>query len=115
MRFAKAVDDVSGVARLNTRVLHLEGEKMFGSAKRKLDLPPGDESDSHRHDRINYSVPKLSKRASPSQCRSALLKPSIAQCDRLPLATTSFIGVVRSKNRLPILESQCIDVFVLKN
>jgi hypothetical protein len=43
----------------NSRVLHLEGESIFGSAKRKLDLPPGNESDSHRHDRVNLLFPKL--------------------------------------------------------
>ena len=52
-RVAKAVDDISVVSGSNTRVPHLDGEKVFGSAKRKLDLPLGDDSDSHRHDRVN--------------------------------------------------------------
>ena len=110
LRVAKAVDDIFGVAGLNIQVPHLEGEKMFGSAKRKLNLPPRDESDSHHHDRINYSVPKLLKRASPSQCRSTLSKPSLAHRSRLPLAATSLIGIIRSKNGLPILESPCMDL-----
>ena len=50
---------------MNTRVPHFEGEKVFGSTKQKLDLPLGDESDSHKHDRINYSIPKLGKGLSP--------------------------------------------------
>ena len=62
-RVAKVVDDVSCAAGLNTRVSHLEGEKVFGSAKQKLDLPPRDASDSHRHDCVNYNIPKLSKTA----------------------------------------------------
>ena len=49
-RVAKAVDDLSGVSGSNTRVPYLDGEKVFGSAKRKLDLPPGDNSDSHHYD-----------------------------------------------------------------
>ena len=65
-KIAKLVDDVSDVAGLNTHVPHLEGERVFGSAKRKLDLPPGDKTDSHRHNRVNYSVSKLSKKGSPS-------------------------------------------------
>ena len=77
-RVAKAVDDISAVSGSNTQVPHLDGEKVFGSAKRKLDLPPGDDSDSHCHDRINYSVPKLSKGASPSQCRNALSMPFVS-------------------------------------
>ena len=37
-KIAKLVDDVSDVAGFNTRVPHLEGEQVFGSATRKLDL-----------------------------------------------------------------------------
>ena len=51
---------------------------MFGFATRKLDLLPGNENDSHRQDCINYSVPKLSKRSSHSQCRNAMLIPRVA-------------------------------------
>jgi hypothetical protein len=32
---------------LFVRILHLEGEKMFGSTKRKVDLPPRLEANSH--------------------------------------------------------------------
>ena len=71
-RVAKVVDDVSCAIGLNIRVPHLEGEKVFGPAKRKLDLPPGDASDSHWHDRVNYNIPKLSTRTSPFQCQSTL-------------------------------------------
>ena len=109
-RVAKAVDDISVVSGSNTRVPHLDGEKVFGSAKHKLDLPPGDNSDSHRHDRINYSVPKLSKGASPNQCRNALSMPSVSQRGRSPMPSTSVVGVIRSKNKLPILESPCMDL-----
>ena len=41
--------DTFAEAGLDTRVPHLEGETIFGFAKRKLDLPPGDDSDSYRH------------------------------------------------------------------
>ena len=57
MRHASRVENLSHVVKLlervaveaggNTRVPHLEGETIFGSAKRKLDLPPGDDSDFH--------------------------------------------------------------------
>ena len=65
----KLLDNVAVEARLNIRVPHLEEETIFGSAKQKLDLSPGDDSDSHRHDRINYSVPRVDKGMSPSQMR----------------------------------------------
>ena len=65
----KLLDHVVVEAGLNTRVPHLEGETIFGSAKRKLDLPPGDDSDSHCYNRVNYSIPNLGKGVSPSQVR----------------------------------------------
>ena len=52
---------------VNTRILHLEGKTIFGSTKRKLDLPPGDDSDSHHHDCVNFTVPKIGRGMSPSQ------------------------------------------------
>jgi hypothetical protein len=66
-KIAQVVGELSVDASLNSRVPHLEGEFIFGSAKRKLDLPPGDESDSHRHDRVNFSVPKTGHRMTPGQ------------------------------------------------
>ena len=68
LRVAKLVDEILDDTWLNTRLPHLEGERMFGSSKRKLDLPLGDDGDSYRHDRVNFNVPKLSKRALPGQC-----------------------------------------------
>ena len=65
----KLLDNIAAQARLDTKVSHLEGETIFGSAKQKLDLPRGDDNDSHRHDRINYSVPRVGKGISPSQGR----------------------------------------------
>ena len=111
-RVAKAVDDISAISGSNTRVPHLDGEKVFGYAKRKLDLPPGDDSGSHRHDRVNYNVPKLSKGASPTQCRSGLSMPSASRHGRSPKPSTSVVGVVRSKIGLPILESPCTDLLL---
>jgi hypothetical protein len=43
-----------------TRIPHLEGEEVFGSSKRKLDVPIGSEGDSHRPDKVNYSHPASS-------------------------------------------------------
>ena len=109
-KIARLVDDVSIVAGINTRVPHLEGERVFGSAKRKLDLPPGDETDSHRHDRVNYSVPKLSKKGSPSQSRIALSVPSNANMGRSAKASSSHGGVVRTKTGLPVFELSCANL-----
>ena len=104
-KIARLVDDVSVIAGVNTLVPHLEGERVFRSAKQKLDLPLGDETDSHRHDCVNYSVPKLSKKRSPGQSRIALSVPSNANMGRSAKASSSHGGVVRTKTRLPVIES----------
>ena len=96
---------MSNVVGVNTRVPHLEGERVFGSAKRNLDLPPRDETNSHHHDSVNYSVPKLSKKESPSQSQIALSIPNNANSGRLAKVSSSHGGVVRTKNELPIIES----------
>jgi hypothetical protein len=36
------------------RILHLEGEKVFGSIKQRQDLPVGLEGDLHKHDYVNF-------------------------------------------------------------
>ena len=41
-----------------TRIPHLEAKRsLTSSTKQKLDLPPGDDGDSHRPDKVNFSQP----------------------------------------------------------
>jgi hypothetical protein len=47
-----------GLEYLNTKDCTLEGSELFGSTKRKLDLPPGVDCDLHRPDKVNYSIPR---------------------------------------------------------
>ena len=54
-------------------------------------------------------MPKLSKEASPSQCRNALSMPSVSRRGRSPMPSSSVVGAVRSKDGLPIVESPCMD------
>jgi hypothetical protein len=98
-KIAQAVGDLSADAGLNSRVPHLEGESIFGSAKRKLDLPLGDESDSHRHDRVNFTLPKIGRRMTPGQSRRRR-EVSESIMDALPV-----IGYTRSNH--PVRESIC--------
>ena len=60
---------VSEEAGLKSPVPHLEGENIFESMKRNLDLPPGDVADSHRHDRVNFTIPKFGQYMTTFQCR----------------------------------------------
>jgi hypothetical protein len=56
----KIVEIISQLPRMEvatTRISHLEGKETFGSTKQKLDLPPGDDGDSHRPDKVNFSRP----------------------------------------------------------
>ena len=54
-KIAEALNTLPEAEGVGTRVPHLEGEKTFGSTKRKLDVPIGDARDSHRPDKINFS------------------------------------------------------------
>ena len=67
-------------------------------------------TNSHRHDRVNYSVPKLSKKGSPSQSPIALLVPSNAHSGRSMKASSSHAGVVRTKIGFPIIELSCANL-----
>jgi hypothetical protein len=55
---ADAMKSYPGVEDLNTRDCALEGSELFGSTKRKLDMPPDADCDSHRPDKVNYSIPR---------------------------------------------------------
>lgn len=104
VKVAQIVGQISVDAGLNSRVPHLEGESIFGSAKRKLDLPPGDDDDSHRHDRVNFSIPKLGKHSTlgATRCLKRSPKTTDVGSDTMP----PVVAVV-TRNNLPIRESPC--------
>jgi hypothetical protein len=37
------------------RILHLEGQEAFGSTNQRVDIAPGLEGNSHKHDHVNFS------------------------------------------------------------
>jgi hypothetical protein len=98
-KIAQAVGELSADAGLNSRVPHLEGESIFGSAKRKLDLPPGDDSDSHRHDRVNFTVPKIGRHMTPRQSSH---QRSVSESSGDGATVTAL-----TKSGLPVRESLC--------
>ena len=103
-RVVKLVDEISIEVGVNTRVPHFEGERVFGFAKRKLDLLPSDESDFHRHDRINYSIPKLGNR-SVLQLKGVNATQSSIDPGTSNLSISALLVCTRSG--LPILEMPC--------
>lgn len=40
---------------ITTWIPHLEGKEIFGNMKRKLDLLPGFDGNSHQPDKVNFS------------------------------------------------------------
>jgi hypothetical protein len=50
-----------------TRDPHLEGTEVFGSQKRRPDIPIGDDDDTHRPDTVNFSRPRPGKQVTRSQ------------------------------------------------
>ena len=126
-RVVKLLEQVTAEAGVNTRIPHLERETIFESTKRKLDLPPGDDSDSHRHDRVNFTVPKIGRGMSPSQSRSILIaRNHLSQSPRLgkPLSASTppkrtsrsprrlgipMKALALTKSGLPVVELSCAD------
>ena len=126
-RVVKLLEQVTADVGVNTRIPHLEGETIFGSMKRKLDLPPGDDSDSHPHDHVNFTIPKIGRGMSPSQSRSVLIaRNHLSQSPRVgkPLRALSpskktsrsprrrgipMKAFALTKSRLPIVESSYAD------
>jgi hypothetical protein len=57
----KLVEAISSLCKHNGlafKIPHVKGEKVFGSCKRRMDLPPSLSMDSHRLDCVNFSMPK---------------------------------------------------------
>jgi hypothetical protein len=98
-RIAQAISDLSSDVGLNSRIPHLEGESIFGSVKKKIDLPPGDDSDSHRHDRVKFSTPKLGWHMSLGQSRQ---RKCVADIYPVPSNMVAFTA-----SRLPVYELKC--------
>ena len=55
--------DMPGADEFCTRDPHMAGEEVFGSMKRKLDLPLGADEELHRPDKVNFSHPHGSGKA----------------------------------------------------
>ena len=66
-KIAEALSEMPGAEEICTRIPHLEGEEVFGSTKRKLDLPIGSEGDSHRPDKVNFSHPRVHTRSATTR------------------------------------------------
>ena len=73
---ADAISNIQVVQDFVTREPHLEREEVFGSQKRKADMPLGCEQDSHRPDKVNFSRPRVRTRSAVAGTSTAATAPS---------------------------------------
>jgi hypothetical protein len=72
---ADAMKSYLGAEDVNTRDCALEWSEFFGSTKRKLNLPPSTDCDSHGPDKVNYSIPHPNTRATRQRIEESLSSP----------------------------------------
>jgi hypothetical protein len=68
-----AMAKLPGAELFCTREPHLAGEEVFGSQKRKADVPLDFEGKSHRPDKVNFSLPWIATRSSRAKHASCSL------------------------------------------
>jgi hypothetical protein len=61
---ANVVAKYTNGSYFTTRILHLEGQEAFGSTKWRVDIAPRSEGNSHKHDCVNFSRPKVNTMSS---------------------------------------------------
>ena len=106
----KLVDEISVEARINTRISHLEGERVFGSAKRKLDLPPGARVtliDTTLLTTPFQSWGRAYRRHRIKVCYNSSVKPTQSSIDPETSSSSFLAKVVCIRAGLPILETRC--------
>jgi hypothetical protein len=69
-RIVAALEHMPRAEHWCNRKPQLEGE-VFGTTKRKLDMPPGSDQDSHRPDKVSFSHPQVSTRSTKAHIDSA--------------------------------------------
>ena len=100
-----------------TRTPHFEGEEVFGSIARKLNLPLGSQFDSHRPEMMNFSRPKVQRTTKKGRGESApvaidlssLSSPTSSNGIQImcPPPSTSTIVGVQVKHVTSVEESDC--------
>ena len=100
-----------------THTPHFEGEEVFGSIARKLNLPLRFEFDSHHLEKMNFSRPKVQKRMKKGHRESApttidLFPPSSSTFSNdirimSPPAKASNVVGVQVKHVTSVEESDC--------
>ena len=100
----EAMTRMPGAQEFCIRTPHLEGEEVFLSLKRKADLPPGSELDSHRPDKISISRPRVQTRSSikNSQTASPTADSESPETFATPIAPQQSNGKTRVSDVTPL-------------
>jgi hypothetical protein len=88
-KIEEALSQLPGMEVATTRIPHLQGEEIFGSTKRKLDLPLRNDGDSHRPDKVNFSQPQVQTRSRTAHTKVAGASVAGADKNELPHVTTA--------------------------
>jgi hypothetical protein len=87
-----AMAKLPGAELFCTRAPHMAGKEVFGSQKRKADVPLGFEGESHRPDKVNFSCPRISTRSNRATMLVAVYmtwwKRSLPSCRKTKPPTT---------------------------
>jgi hypothetical protein len=86
-KIVEALSQLLEVEVATTQISHLEGEEIFGSTKRNLDLPLGDDGNSYRLDKINFLQPRVQIRSRMAHTKFARASMAGANKDELPHIT----------------------------
>jgi hypothetical protein len=99
----KAMTRMPGAQEFCIRTPHLEGEEVFLSLKRKVDLPPGSELDSYRPNKISISRPRVQTRSSIkiSQTASPTADSESPKTFATPIAMQQSNGKTRVSDDTP--------------
>ena len=97
VKIAFAISKMPGADRFTTRVPHLEGKEVFGSSKRKLNLPPRSEGDSHRHDKVNFSHPRVQTRSTRAQTEAGTSNDPAPPPESPPPALPHVVYILESE------------------
>ena len=89
-KIAEALNSLPGSEGVGTRIPHLEGEEIFGSTKKKSDIPIGDAGDSHRPDKVNFSQPRVRTRSTTASVESLGQNGKQALVNTPPHVTVGF-------------------------
>ena len=108
-----AIANLPGAEVFCTRNLHLASEEVFGSRKRKADVPLGYEGESHRPDKVNFSRPRIatqSTRANHASCSLPNVVEELSpelQKDQAPNNEGITSDVGRADHMFAVHETSC--------